>query len=373
MGHNDAMSPVSNARRILDLRGAAYDRGRLQAELCPDKIADVTVAVTRRLRELGPALAEPKVIDWLDAQHAFTRDNDPDGFVEVQGIAEGFGIAPDALFACFFSDVIADLAATPSLADGCTAWAAPRVGDAPPKGSVVVKNRDFRGAGGELQGVFRHEDPEWGGRRILCVSSLGCPGAFSSGINSTGLAVADTQVGTIDHGEGWLRSFLMTRVLRECATVGEAVALVFRVPHAGGGTLLLGDASGAVAAIELGHGRIGAEEPGETSYVARTDHFVTDRLRGRDLSPQEDVGARNSRARLATLEHGLRELPMPFEPDAIRALMSRHGDSATASLCRHDEKRDLHTISCAIYECNAPALTFSFGPPCEAPWTRIEP
>ncbi len=367
--HNGAMSAASKATRILDLRGAAYDRGRLQAELCPDKVADVTVAITRRLRELGPALAEPKVIDWLDAQHTFTRDNDPDGFVEVQGIAEGFGIAPDALFACFFGDVITDLAATPSLADGCTAWAAPRT----ESGSVVVKNRDVRGARGELQGVFRHEDPEWGGRRILCVGSLGCPGAFSSGINSVGLAVADTQVGTIDHGEGWLRSFLMTRILRDCTTVGEAVALVFRVPHAGGGTLLLGDATGAVAAIELGHGRIGAEEPGEASYVARTDHFLTDRLRGRDLAPQEDIGARNSRARLATLEHALREMPMPFAHDAIRALMSRHGDTASAGLCRHDEKRNLQTISCAIYDCKAPALSFSFGPPCEAAWTRIEP
>lgn len=393
------MSAVSNARRILDLRGAAYDRGRAQAELCPDKIADVTVAVTRRLRELGPALAEPKVIDWLDAQHAFTRDNDPDSFVEVQGIAEGFGIAPDALFACFFGDVIADLAATPSLADGCTAWAAPRgmgvadppqgsnssspgprrggrsgeCGDMPTNGPVVVKNRDVRGAQGDLQGVFRHEDPEWGGRRILCVSSLGCPGAFSSGINSNGLAVADTQVGTIDHGEGWLRSFLMTRILRECTTVGEAVALVFRVPHAGGGTLLMGDASGAVAAVELAHGRLGAEEPGEADFVARTEHFVSDRLRGRDLAPQEDIGFRNSRARLATLEHGLRDMATPFAPDAIRALMSRHGDSASAGLCRHDKKRDLHTISCAIYDCSTPALHFSFGPPCEGPWARIEP
>ena len=185
----------------------------MQAELCPDRIADVTVAVTRRLRELGPALAVPQVVDWLDAQHTFTRDNDPDGYVEVQGIAEGFGIAADALFACFYGNVIADLASEPALADACTAWAAPHGAHGP----VVVKNRDFRGRYLGLQCVFRHEDPEWAGRRILCVGSLGSPGAYSSGINTDGLAVADTQVGTIDHGEGWLRGFLMTRILRECS------------------------------------------------------------------------------------------------------------------------------------------------------------
>src|SRR5512143_4078285 len=98
------------AGQILELRGAAYDRGRLQAELSADHVAAVAGAVTRRLRELGPALAVPKVVEWLDAQHAFTRDHDPDSYVEVQGIAEGFGIASDALFAWLYADVIADLA-----------------------------------------------------------------------------------------------------------------------------------------------------------------------------------------------------------------------------------------------------------------------
>jgi hypothetical protein len=354
---------------ILDLRGAAYDRGRLQAQLRPDRVADVAVAVTRRLRELGPALALPKVVDWLDAQHTFLRDHDPDGFVEVQGIAEGFGIAADALFACFYGNVIADLAGQPALADACTAWATPH-GEG---GPLVVKNRDARGAHGDLQCLFRHSDPEWGGRRILCVGSLGAPGAFAGGINTDGLAVADTQVGTADHGEGWLRPFLMTRILRECATVADAVALVFRVPHAGGGTLVLGDATGAVAAIELAHGAVAAEEPGERDYVARSNHFVSDRLAGCDLAGAGDDGARVSRARIATLDHALRATAMPYPLDAIRAVMARHGDSASAGLCRHEKSRAVETLSCAIFDCRAPALHFSFGAPCEGHWERIAP
>jgi hypothetical protein len=355
--------------RVLDLRGSAHERGRMQAQLCPEQIPEVTVAITRRLRELGPALGAPHVADWLDAQHAFMRDRDPDGYLEVQGIAAGFGIAPDALFACLYGNVIADLAAEPALADACTAWAATRGGHGP----VVVKNRDFRGPHGGPQGVFRHQDPEWEGRRILCVGSLGSPGALSSGINTDGLAVADTHVGTIDHGEGWLRSFLMTRILRECASVGEAVALVFRVPHAGGGTLLLGDATGAVAAIELTHGTLAADEPGDGGYVTRTNHFESERLRGRELAPIEDVAGRSSRARLATVDHALRALPLPFTLDAMRSLMARHGDSATAGLCRHEDARDTHTLSCAIYDCRAPALDFSFGPPCRGRWGRFAP
>ncbi len=355
------MSPAA----VLELRGAAYDRGRLQAELSPERRADVAAAVTRRLSELGPALALPRVVEWLDAQHAFTRDHDPDGYVEVQGIAEGFGIAADALFACLYGNVVADLADAPALADACTAWATPH-GE---RGAVVVKNRDARAAQAMLERVTRHVDPEWGGRRILCVGSLGAPGALASGINTDGLAVADTQVGTASHGVGWLRSSLMTRLLRECATVAEAVALVFRIPHAGGGTLVLGDATGATAAIELSHRTTAAEEPGERDYVARANHFVSDRLEAAAYDP----GARSSRARLATLEHALRELPLPFAQDAIAKLMARHGDSASSGLCRHEQAPDVRTLSCSIFDCRAASLLFSFGPPCEGRWERVQP
>ncbi len=361
--------------RVVELRGAAYDRGRAQAELCAERATEVTLAVTLRLAELGPALAHPKVVAWLDAQHAYTRDHDPDAFVEVQGIAEGFGIAADALFAWLYADVITDLAGVPSQADSASVWATPqgRSGaGAGGTGPFLVKNRDVRGTLGALQCVFRHDDPEWRGERILCVGTLGLPGAVSSGINTRGLAVADAPVGTNDHGEGWLRSLLMTRLLRECATVAEAIALVFRVPHAGGGALLLGDASGAVAAIDLAHGRVGAEEPEDASYVARCGHFVTERLRGHEAAA-DDAEARASHARLATLEHGLRDLPRPFAQEAIRTLMSRHGDSASAALCRHDERHDVTTASCAIHDCRAPALHISLGPPCTGPWLTIEP
>jgi len=165
----------------------------------------------------------------------------------------------------------------------------------------------------------------------------------------------------------------MTHLLRECATVAEAIALVFRVRHAGGGTLLLGDATGAVAAVELGHRSVAAEEPGDSGFVARSNHFATERMRGRDLAPPDDIAARASRARLATLEHAMRAMPLPLELDSIRALMSRHGDSASAGLCRHEAEHDTRTLSCAIYDCKAPALHFSFDAPCVGRWERIEP
>jgi isopenicillin-N N-acyltransferase like protein len=135
----------------------------------------------------------------------------------------------------------------------------------------------------------------------------------------------------------------------------------------------LGDATGAVAAIELAHHAVAAEEPGDTEYVARTNHFVSERLTGQDLAPPDDTGARGSRARIAALDHALRALPLPFAVDAIKDLMARHGDSATAALCRHDEDRETRTIGGAIFDCRTPALHFSFDSPCRGRWERILP
>jgi isopenicillin-N N-acyltransferase-like protein len=357
------------AGRILDVRGPAYDRGRQQAKLRPDRIAEVTVSVTRRLRELGPALVLPGVVEFLDTQYAFLRDHDPDGYVELQGIAEGFGVAADALLACLCGHVVARLADEPKSADACTAWAAPR-GES---GAVVVKNHDLPGARASLQCVIRHDDPEWAGRRIVCVGSLGAPGALAGGINTDGLAVADTEVGSTDVGEGWMRGFLMTRILRECATVSEAVGLAFRTPHASGGTLLLGDWTGAVAAIELSPVAVSAEEPADADYVARANHFASERLQGSSVALSDGNRMHASRARIASLDHAIRIMPRPFALDAIKTLMARHGDSSIAALCRHDENREARTTGCAIFDCGTPALHVSFDSPCLGRWERVLP
>src|SRR3546814_3909336 len=83
-------------------------------------------------------------------------------------------------------------------------------------------------------------------------------------MNSGGLALADTAVATTDHGVGWLRYFLMTRLLARHATVAAALEDIRGLAHAGGGSLVLADASGALAAVDLGHSKV-CTEPGDRS------------------------------------------------------------------------------------------------------------
>jgi predicted choloylglycine hydrolase len=353
---------MAEVHDLVDLCGSAIERGRQQAARRPALVLQVRSAVYGRLEGLGAALTRPGAAAWLHAQKAFLEAHDRAGFDESLGIAEGYGIPHDDLLAYLHANVLSDMAASASLPiDGCTAWARSDADGA----ALLVKNRDYRGEHGALQQVFRHSDPRWGKRALLCVGSLGSPGAFSSGINSDGLAVADTQIGTRDHGTGWLRYFLMTALLRECASVADALAFIAAVPHAGGGSLVLGDAAGAVAAVELGHRQAPhIERPAR--WTARTNHPLAPRLAADALASDDPTDS--SAARLEQVCSALAGATGRMNLAQAMALMASHRD--VGAICRHARGGSSRTLSCAIYDTATRSLRISHGNPCEAAWSQ---
>jgi hypothetical protein len=347
------------------LSGSAFERGRQQAERCPEAAAAVAAAVRGRLRQLADVVGRRGSTGYLRAQRELTERICPEAIEEIRGICAGFALREDELFAYLHLGVVGDLAAVGQAPEGCTAWAMPHPGC----GTMVGKNRDFRGEHLALQRVFRHSDPSWGARRVLCVGSLGSPGAYSSGINSDGLAVVDTQVATSDHGVGWLRYFVMSRLLASCARVAEAVQTLRALEHAGGGTLVIGDASGAVAAVELGREAVEVEQPAG-AWVARTNHFVSRRLAAKTLLDATEPLASSSPERLEVIRAALAN-GSEWDLDTAAATMASHGAGTREALCRHGQNGDARTISCSVFFCRPATLHFSSGPPCEAPWLRF--
>lgn len=347
------------------LQGTAFARGQQQAARQPGLAPQVRQAVNDRLASLAHALARPATQAWLRAQAELLQTQDPQGFEESTGIAEGFGIAHDALLTYLHGNIVADFAVPQPEADGCTAWA--QALGQPGDGARVVKNRDYRGEHGRLQHVFLHNDPAWGGRRLLCLGSLGSPGAFSSGMNSDGLVVVDTQISTRDHGRGWLRYFLMTALLRECADVPAALAFIESVPHAGGGSLVLGDHQGRIASVELGHRQLPAIVRGK-GWVAHTNHYLDSAHVPSFISIGDDL-ADSSTGRLALIEGALAAQPCALSTEQTQALMSRH--EGMHGVCRHPVAGRAGTLSCVIYDTYRRELTVSHGPPCEGLWSRF--
>ncbi|MCW3474665.1 C45 family autoproteolytic acyltransferase/hydolase [Limobrevibacterium gyesilva] len=354
------MTPAASAP--LDMRGTPQARGRAQAALCPDSAAAMRAQLTARLDGARDLLARPRVAKFLDAQWAFANRYDAEGIAEMAGVAEGYGVDPRALFAFLHAGQLGGLPV-----DGCSAWAYVD----PAQGAVLVKNRDLRGPALPLQRVFRHTDPAWGGRSVLCVGSLGAPGAYSSGINSDGFALVDTQVVTTDQGVGLLRYFMMTRLLAHCASVEAAIDELRGMPQAGGGTLVLADATGAIAAVEIGHSAVAVARPA-TRWVARTNHFLSPELIGRLAAHPGDPGIDDSQARLATLSSWLGARQACPSLDAAAAVMASHDTPDGAGLCRHGGQAGSTTISCSIFACTAQTLHFATGNPCEGAWSRYD-
>jgi len=326
---------------LVPLAGDARARGLGQARACPEASEAVRASIRDRLAELPTRT--PRMQRFLAAQWEATRRLVPEAIAEIEGIAEGFGLAREAVFDVLHLGCLADLAAVPADADGCSAFAT---------GGIVAKNRDFRPEHARLQRVFAHADPAWGGRQVLCLGSLGAPGAWSSGMNSDGLALADTQIATADHGPGVLRYFLMTRLLASCATVEEALAAIGRLPHAGGGSLVLGDATGAAAWVELRHTRVDITRG---AAVARTNHYTG--------APEALAPVAHSAPRLALLEAALARDPGQ-EP---RALLATHAPTA---LCRHPPDPS-PTLAGAVWDCRGLTALIADGPPCSTAWTRF--
>jgi hypothetical protein len=226
----------------------------------------------------------------------------------------------------------------------------------------VVKNRDFSGTHRGIQTLARHDGPDVTTGAMLCLGSLGSPGAYSSGINAMGFALADTQVAVRSHRVGWLRYFLMGRLLARCATVAEALAMIRAQPHAGGGTLVMADAGGATAAVELG---AAGPQITESAQSLRTNHFITPALAGDTLPPKDDPISGNSRARLDFLTATLPG--RVWDRGAAQALMASH-PAEGAPICQHHGASDTATIASIVYACAARSALVCPQNPCSGDW-----
>jgi len=284
------------------------------------------------------------------------------GSVGLVSKAHELGLEPVALLAYLHLGLLADLAT-----DGCSAWS---WGGTPVRGTVLVKNRDYRGEHAALQRVFLHRDPWRPGRAVLTVGSLGSPGAFSSGMNAQGLALVDTHVSTIDHGPGLLRYFLMTRLLWSCGSVEEALAMIADAPHAGGGTIVLADRSGACASVELGYRNHAIET--RVPFTVRTNHFLSQACAPFWLPSAKDPMAASSKGRLARLEAWLADRDEAPRLDEIASLMGSHAEGDREALCRHGEDGDARTISCAVFAPAERRLYFSPCEPCAGVWNSFD-
>ena len=150
--------------------------------------------------------------------------------------------------------------------------------------------------------------------------------------------------------------------------VAEALALIARLPHVGGGNLLLSDASGAIAAVEIGHRRVAVARPGAEGWLARTNHMLDGTLAAWLREQPGSAPRAHSESRLARIRQRLTGASAWDIADCAALLSEHEAETGGAPICRHDA--DTATMSGAVFDPAARVLHLSAAQPCLGPWRR---
>ncbi|NIO70219.1 MAG: hypothetical protein GTN71_14625 [Anaerolineae bacterium] len=356
---------------LIALSGTHYEMGRqhgLQVVRLRPLIVEAIEARFAQIESDGP---DERFESLVRETAEVLREVDPPILEMIRGQAEALGLDFDALLrydlVSYLRDDLITRQTANSASEGCTTWAA--VGSATADGEpLLVKNRDYRPEHLPLQ-VFVTATPTVGYRYIYG-SSAGSPGVFNSGMNEKGLAIADTHVCSTDIGPGLPDYSLMMHILEEHDTVRSALDYLSSVPRMGRNNLILADAGGDLAVVELGYHHLAVVEA-QNGIVVNTNHFVSPSLKDSfmDCAPPPMRG--NSFHRYDLVRRELEAARGSINVAFAQRLMATHA-GPLASICRHLElDGQSATIATTIYQPARRILRFCHGYPCESPYHTI--
>jgi hypothetical protein len=325
-------------------------------------------------------LAERKA--WREFAQPLSRDY-PAMIERLQGIADGagLGLRPVALF-----NVLEPLL---SAASGCTACPAAcsavavRGRCSATGETIVARNFDYLPLVQPYY-VLRESQPA-SGLRSLDFTVAPLAGAVD-GMNEHGLCITYDYAFATDEPRGPAApiSMLIAEALERCATVAEAAEHLAARPRWGGGLLLLADAHGDIASLELSstRSRLRRPAPGEdrifhtnaysddamrevqVALDAVYDHRAPGPLRGRRL--HESSERRDARFRQ------LLDATDVFDENSLAAVMADHGPNGTPSdhtPCVHGTY--WYTTACLMFFPQSRRLRIAYGTACQAQFEEV--
>lgn len=345
---------------VVILDGDPYERGFGQKNQRLTKSVEAAIAARLDKLELNAYARDFLKQQWDIAQLMFE-----DQVAEINGIADAYNMAPERIFSYLNATIIEEAYPTAIVQDGCSVWAISQTS----KGPIVCKNRDYRGEHKNVQAAFIHRHPDIPGGEYFTIGSYGSPGGFSSGINAAGVAIADTQIPTTDHGVGIIRYLLINKLLCEANSTMEAINLINSLPQAGGGSLTICDPSGDVAIVEIGHTATQIERS-DHGYNFRTNHFLSSQLKSSYFNNKNDKIRNTSTGRLSRMATDLDDFDILNPIAESKKLLSSHDNDTHSGLCSHGNEGS--TLSGAIYLCAKREVIYSHSNPCQDRWNHIK-
>lgn len=303
----------------------------------------------------------------------------PEAAERLEGIAAGSGLPLGAiallnLMEAVLSSLSEVTAVPPSAACSAVAVTGERSSTGEP---ILARNFDYLPVTSPFY-TLRESRPE-GEFASIEFTAAPLAGAID-GVNEHGLAVTYDYAFARDLPPGRTPiSMAIARALATCRTVEEAARAIREHPRWGGGLLMLADAGGDIASLELANTRAELRRPpGAEGILHHTNCYLTPALREveidgaavyTDRAPSPLVGTRPLEspemrdARLAELLSDRRSL------DAARlaAVLADHGPSGVPgdnTLCMHGCYWS--TTATLLLFPRSQRIRVSFGPACQA-------
>lgn len=351
---------------VLTFSGSSREIGRAFGEACREQIHafyDLRVqnALMQAKQHGDRDVEERHLLDVARRSMGPTERFHPEGFAELEGIAEGSAMSVEKVVAMNgLTDYRDVLAWHGDLEDfgGCSSFIVQK--DLTDDGSVLsgqtwdlaTDNMPF------VIGVIRKPTD---GPETRCLTTVGCLSLI--GMNEHGIAVGTTNVRTEDARPGVNYLSLIHRALAS-ATLVEAAKAIKSAERAGAHFYYLTDHAGRALAIETTAHLFHKDEVRHGRYVHCNHCLVPAHIEIEGNTPSISSHARQKR-----VEALIDEAKGKANLSAMKAAMADHenGDNA---ICRHDFG-GISSNGAVVMSSTTKRIEACHGLPCEATWIDL--
>ncbi len=337
---------------FVTLTGSSYEIGRQQGE------------AIRRVPGWAAFFASTPA-EWtaryLEDLMQLYREFCPGITDEIQGLADGMGIRPEQVVYHSVTYLIPPRCSHVAILPRWTKTGHTLVGRSYEFG---VENNDNRLCLTRAAGRYAHI-----GNSSILLGRL-------DGMNEHGLTVTmsaggipvSNLPGLLPPEEKGLQFWAAVRsVLENCRTVAEGLELIQRFPFCGNPILILADAQGNAAKVEIfGSHRVvwQLDEASEPGFLCGTNHFTHPNMQKYHGQPMK-----NSVQRYALIEDFINSASGKFDQADLVKLLSSHYPEG---LCCHYYKEYFGTLHSMIMNPMDRTLSICFGSPLVNPWHRFD-
>ena len=312
-----------------------------------NQIGAATAEVVRR----HAAAIDARRLAEAAAYRAVTAAELPWLIEELDGVAEGAGADPLAVFAAGIEEIAVE---EPVPASRCSDLVA--TAPSTPDGHVWAAHNNDLGPESEAELVAI----EWSVSGDPVSFTIGIGPWISVGFNSAGLALTGNELSPNDDRVGIPRLLLVRDVLRR-RTLAEATEAAMHPRRASSYNNLLSHRDGGVVSVEGSATDAELLRPDARGTLAHTNHYTSERMAAYERDPGDIEGScARQRAARKWLDSG------PATPERLREALSDH-TGAPDSLCRHIEHgAQSKTVFWCLADVTEGTIRYGRGNPCDS-------